>query len=256
MRRLLQLAAAALLVTTFAPSYAKAKNDKPAREDVEWLWQYTPDAKNKDGRESDLIRDPRFLPFLQQFLTAPQTFWGQPINGRTKSLADTALDYLSVPNKVLAEDNRYLTVTGHVFRFPPGRGLLWVDLNGTHHLVAFAAIDWIKEGRPTTDPNAEYTLWLFSNDALTVEGPGSAGTHVPAALTRSLARWAAQPVAGTGDIQHITRAILVDPDGTPHEVPPATLGIRLALPTQQESPAAPPPTAKPDDTGPVLAPRN
>jgi hypothetical protein len=34
MRRILQLATAALLVTTLAPSYAKPKNDKPQREDI------------------------------------------------------------------------------------------------------------------------------------------------------------------------------------------------------------------------------
>ena len=255
MPRLLQFAAAALLAASVAPAHAKPKSDKPAHEDVEWLWQYAPDEKNKDGRENDLIRDARFRPLLEQFLTAPQTFWGMPINGKTKSLADTALDYLSVPDKVVAEENRYLSISGHVFRFAPGRGMLWADLNGKHHLVVFAAIDWIKQGRPTTDPNAEYTLWLFPNEPLTVEGPGSGAEHVPAALTHSLARWAAQPLAGTGDIQHVTRAILVDPDGTPHEVPPASVGVKPAG-TQQEIAPAPRPAANTDDSGPTLAPRN
>src|SRR4051812_6727946 len=115
MSRFVQLAAAAFVLSTLVPWYAHAKSDKPAREDVEWLWQYAPDEKNKDGRESELIRDARFRPLLEQFLTAPQTFWGQPINGRTKSLAGTAFDYLSVPGKVVAEQNRYISVTGHVF---------------------------------------------------------------------------------------------------------------------------------------------
>ena len=122
MRRLLQFATAALLATTLAPSYAKPKSDKPQREDVEWLWQYGPDDKSKDGRENDLIQDPHFRPFLDQFLTASQTFWGVPINGKYKTLAETAYDYLSVPGSVTAEENRYLTITGHVFRFAPARG--------------------------------------------------------------------------------------------------------------------------------------
>jgi hypothetical protein len=255
MHRLLQLAVAALLVTSLAPSYAKSKTDKPAREDVEWLWQYAPDAKDKDGRESDLIRDARFPPFLQQFFTAPQTFWGQP----PKSLADTALDYLSVPDKVIAEQNRYLTISGHVFHFAPGRGMIWIDLNGKHHLVAFAAIDWIKQGRPTSDPAAEYTLWLFPNDPLTVEGPGSGAQHVPAALSRSLARWAAEPLPGTGDVQNITHAVLVDPDGTPHEIPPSALGLRSGAQTSPAGPVVTPnSTASPatEDSAPILAPRN
>jgi len=247
MRRLLQLATAAtLFAATLAPSYAKPK-DKRQREDVEWLWQYAPDDKNKDGRENELVQDPRFRPLLEQLFTAPQTFWGVPINGKYKTLAETAYDYLSVPGRVVADENRYLTITGRVFHFEPARGLMWIDLNGKHHLAAFAAIDWIKQGRPTTDPTAEYTLWLFPNDPLTVDGPGSGAEHVPAALTRSIARWSAQPLPGSGIVQNITHAVLVDPDGTPHEVTPASLGIRTSSKTAGQ---------QPEDQAPTLAPRN
>jgi hypothetical protein len=233
MRRLLQFAAALLLLTTLAPAQA-VKKPKPAPENVEWLWQYTPDDTNKPGRENDLVQDDRFRPFLDQFLTAPQTFWGTPINDRYRSLASTALDHLSVPDKVLADENRYIAISGCVVHFCPARGLLWIDLNGTHHLVVFAAIDWIKQDKPTTDPTAEYTLWLFPNDPLTIAASGA--QHPPAALLKSLARWSAQPLPGTSIVQNITHAILVDPDGTPHELAPSTLGI------------APPPTAPKDST--------
>jgi hypothetical protein len=255
MRRLLQLATAALLATTLAPSYAKPKPDKPQREDVEWLWQYGPDDKNKEGREHELMQDPRFRALLDQFLTAPQTFWGVPINGKYKTLAETAYDYLSVPGAVTAEENRYLSIDGHVFRFAPARGLLWIDLNGKHHLVAFAAIDWTKQGRPTTDPAAEYTLWLFSNDPLTTAGPDSGAQHVPEALTRSIARWAAKPLPGLAYVQNIAHAVLVDPDGTPHEVPPASLGIR---PVARDTDEPPQQQQQPPDqqAPPTLAPRN
>jgi hypothetical protein len=233
MRRLLQFAAALLLTTTLAPAQIHSpqidKKQKPQREDVEWIWQYTPADNNKDGRENELIQDPHFLPFLDQFLTAPQTFWGQPLGGRYRSLANTALDHLTVPGKVLADENRYVSITGCVVHFCPARGLLWVDLNGKQHLVVFAAIDWTKEGRPTTDPAAEYTLWLFPNEPLSIAGSAQ---HPAAALTRAIARWTAQPLAGSGIVQNITHAILVDPDGTPHEVAPSTLGV------------VPPPTTK------------
>jgi hypothetical protein len=218
MRRLIQFAVALLLMTTLAPAQA-GKKQRPAREDVEWIWQYTPDDVNKEGRENDLIQDARFRPLLDQFLTAPQTFWGQTNNGKYRSLANTALDHLSVPDKVLADENRYISISGCMVHFCPARGLLWIDLNGSHHLVVFAAIDWIKANKPTNDPAAEYTLWLFPNNTL------SGAQHPPAALTHAIARWAAQPLPGSGIVQNITHAILVDPDGTPHEVAPATLGI-------------------------------
>jgi hypothetical protein len=254
MRRLLQLATALLLATTLAhaqtqppqppqPRAKSNKKEKPQREDVEWIWQYTPAPPDKDGRENDLIQDPRFRPFLDQFLTAPQTFWGFPIAGRYRSLANTALDHLSVPGKVLADDNRYISISGCTVHFCPARGLLWLDLNGSHHLVVFAAIDWIKENRPASDPGAEYTLWLFPSQPLTIAaGPAQ---HPPPALIKAIGRWTATPLAGSGIVQNITHAILVDPDGTPHEVAPSALGI------------APPPAKSDTDTNaPALKPRN
>ena len=222
MRRLLQLAIALLLVTTLAPAQPGRK-PKPAPENVEWLWQYTPDATNKQGRENDLVQDDRFRPFLDQFLTAPQTFWGTPVAGRYRSLASTALDHLTVPGSVLADDNRYISISGCVVHFCPARGLLWIDLNGAHHLVVFAAIDWIKADKTPSDPAAEYTLWLFPNEPLTIAANGA--QHPPAALLRALARWTAPPLPGSAIVQNITHAILVDPDGTPHEVLPSALGV-------------------------------
>jgi hypothetical protein len=255
MNRLLQLAAALLLTTTLAhaqiqppppaptPQSKPNKKERPAPENVEWLWQYTPDATNKNGRENDLAQDLRFKPLLDQYFAAPQTFWGIPINGKYKSLAETALDHLTVPGKVLADGNRYISISGSVIHFAPARGLLWVDLNGSHHLVVFAAIDWIKGGHPTSDPAAEYTLWVFPDEPLAITGNAA---HPPPALMKSIARWAAEPLPGSGVVQNITHAVLVDPDGTPHEVAPSTLGI------------APPPAPKSDtDTAaPVLKPRN
>jgi len=235
--------AAAILLTTLAPALAAPKPSKHGGGDVEWLWQYTPDATHKDGRENDLAQDLRFKPLLEQFLTAPQTFWGKPIDGKYRSLANTALDHLSVPDKVLADDNRYITITGCVVHFCPARGMLWVDLNGKQdHLVVFAAIDWISQNHPTYDPAAEYTLWVFPSQPLSIAGIAA---HPPAALTKAIARWTATPMPGNGIVQDITHAVLVDPDGTPHEVRPADLGIQ------------PPSSSTDTDTNaPVLKPRN
>lgn len=263
MNRILHLAAA-LLVTTCAveaqiapmspsaPPEPPRKKQKPSSENIEWMWQYTPDKTNPEGRENDLLQDPRFRPFLEQYLTAPQSFWGTPIDGRPRTLATTALDHLTVPDRVYADDNRYVSIQGCVVHFCPARGLLWADLGGQHergnghHLVVFAALDWVKSGRVTTDPAAEYTLWVFPNQALTVGTDTGSGPaqHPPAALTQAIARWAAQPLPGSGIVQNITHAILVDPDGTPHEIAPSALGI------------TPPKTDTDTDSLPALKPRN
>lgn len=196
---------------------AKVKKVKPQHDDVEWLWQYSPPPA--EGRENDLIQDPHFLPFLKQYLTAPQAFWGPQQEGRRKTLADTAYDFLAVPGKVIQDDNRYITATGSVFRVRGSRGLLFVDLNEAHPLVVFAAIDWIRDGKTTDDPAAEYTLWIFPNRA---PGPTSEPQHLAPALQHSLARWLAEPVAGQTTPQKVAAAILVDADGTPHKIPVPT----------------------------------
>jgi len=206
------------------------KHEKKQRSDAEWMWQYGPPPA--DGRENQLIQDAKFYPFLQQNLTAPQSFWG--VQGtKYKPLPDVAMDFLSVPGKVIADEDRYLTITGCVFHFCPSRGLLWVDLNGAPKAgnpVAFAAIDWIRDSKTTSQPDAEYTLWLFANEAfgLTPE----ARNTIPAALVHSISRWTKEPLAGSGIVEKITHAIVVDPDGTPHQIPIARLGI--TLPKQQE----------------------
>jgi len=245
----LMRACAGLILFAFATVHAKAqlqpepplptkqkkedkKKEKHGSGDIEWMWQYSPDPKDpaqKDGREHDLIQDPNYRPFLNEYFTAPQSFWGSttldPRDSKRKSLADTVDDFLTVPGKVLADDNRYVTVTGHVFRYPAGRGLVFADLNPPHPLVVFAAIDWIRESHPTTDPNAEYTLWIFVDQSPgTPQNPFS----LPPPLIRSLTRWMGESLAGSGIVQKITHAILVDPDGTPHQIPVPTAGPKSA----------------------------
>ena len=201
----------------------EAKRSKQKGNDLEWLWQYGPPPAG--GREHELIQDPNFQPFLHEYFTAPQSFWGpaatDPKAPQHRSLADTAYDFLAVPGVVLADDNRYVTATGCVFHFCSSRGLIFADLNGSHPLVVFAAIDWIRDGHTTQEPNAEYTLWLFPSHA---PGPPQAPTSLPPALVHSLTRWMATPLAGSGTIEKITAAILVDPDGTPHQISVPTEG--------------------------------
>jgi hypothetical protein len=77
MRRLIQFAAI-ILFTSGTMSHAQIfkHKEKPQKDNVEWLWQYGPPPA--EGRENALVLDPRFRPFLAQYLTAPQTFWGNP----------------------------------------------------------------------------------------------------------------------------------------------------------------------------------
>lgn len=192
-------------------------------EDLSWMWQYTEPAP--DGNENQLAQDPRLKLFLQQNLTAPQSFWGQDA-AHPRTLAEVALDYLGgPPGRVFSDQNRYLNADACVAHFCPNRSLLWIDAGLPHPLVVFSAIDWISDNRATGDKGAAYTMWVFSNQPLDP-------THIPGALARSIRRWTAQPSSGSADLQNITRVLLVDPDGTPHPVAPSTVGAHNSLPAE------------------------
>jgi hypothetical protein len=229
MRYLFQLASVLVFFTGLAPAQLlgpaglpgrEQKKAKVHREGVEWMWQYSPPPA--DGRENELLQDPKFVPFLQAYLTAPQAFWG-PQDSPRRSLADTAFDFLAVPGQVIADSDRYITVTGCVFHFCSNRGLLWVDLNAKDPLVIFAAIDWTTEDRTPDDPASTYTLWVFTNQVLTPQSADK--SRIPPALVKAIARWTAKPAAGSKHLQNITTAVLVDPDGTPHQMAADALGV-------------------------------
>lgn len=187
-------------------------------EDITWLWQYTEPAPH--GRPADLVSDPRLKPLLTRDLTAPQSFWGD--TAVLPSTVATALAFLSVPGQVLGDGNRYLTADGAVLDLPTSRGQLFLDLGAAHPLLIFSAIDWIRDGRSTDEPTAEYTLWVFPSRALDPD-------HIPPAFQRSITRWTSAPPAGSQLLQNITHVILVDPDGQPHAVRPATVGAHNTL---------------------------
>ena len=234
MRHSLQLAALLLTATTLyaqihMPQLSHKEKDKG--EDVSWLAPYANPAP--DGRGSELTRDSRFKLFLRDHLTAHQIFWNE-----NESLGDTAIEFLGVPGQVVLDDNRYFSFDGCVPHFCPSRGLLFVDIGTPHPLVVFVAIDWVKDNKVPGQTGAEYTLWLFSNRALNIAGgTDDANTeHVPPALIHTISRWAAQPTSGSTVLPNITHTVLVDPTGTPLQVPPASLGI---TPASKQTPVTP-----------------
>jgi hypothetical protein len=240
MRCHLQLAAVILITAT--PIYAQFhfpqlshKDKDKDREDVSWLAPYaTPDP---GGRAEELLHDSRFKPFIRDHLTAPQTFWNQ-----NESLHETIAEFLGVPGQVVLDDNRFLSVDGSVPQFSPSRGLIFVDLGTVHPLVVFAATDWVKEDKTPSQSGAEYTLWVFTNHSLHAAGDDDPN-HIPDALKRAITRWTNRPLTEGGTAENITTTILVDPDGTPHQVPTASLGLNSAQSSEPkaQSPALTPP---------------
>ena len=222
MRRRFQLAAVALLMTAIPGVWAQMhlKRDKPPAEDLSWLWQYTQPAPTGNG--SALFGDPRLKSLLEAHLHAPQTFWR-----KDRTLAEAVLEHLAQPRSVVGDNNRYIIVTGCAQEFCPNRGLLWIDLGTPHPLVVFAATNWIAENKATDQAGATYTLWVFSSRTLDP-------TRLPRPLTRRIALWAVEPLTD-GTIEQIASVILVDPDGQPHQLLPADIGIDQFKPTEQKA---------------------
>jgi hypothetical protein len=179
-------------------------------DDLQWLWQYTQPAPN--GNEAGLLADPQFPSFLAENLLTPQSFFR---NGKVP-LANVAQLYFGMTfSPVRGIGNRYITFNSCVPHDCERHGLIWVDTAPPHPTVVFAATEWTTQGEPEIDPDAEYNLWLFSSRPLDPE-------HPPPTLIVAISNWnATQP-------QHIKTALVIDPDGTPHEVNPAALGATPA----------------------------
>jgi len=227
MRTALQLVAT-LLLTGATTMHAQITNPdnliappprNPARAiprptgDLQWLWQYTQPAPN--GNEAGLLKDPRFASLLADNLKAPQSFF----RDGELPLAQVAQRYFGmIFSAVRGIDNRYITFNSCVPHDCTSHGLLWADTAPQHPTVVFAATEWTTQGKSVIDPDAEYYLWVFSSRPLNPD-------HLPATLVAAIAGWnGTQP-------QHIQRALVIDPDGTPHPVEPAKLG---ATPAQNQ----------------------
>ena len=245
MRTALQLAAT-LLLTGAATIRAQVTNPdkligKPPQppthqtpkptDDLQWLWQYAKPAPV--GRASDLRLDARFQALLSDDFKQPQGMWGPP--GSHEPLSTVIPLFLSRYGAVYAEDNRYLTVDGCAPSFCAAEGLLWIDLGRKNPLAVFAAVNWSTEGRPITDPAADYNLWLFPSRSLSAD-------ELPLALTQAIAHWDMRLAAAHRLVPHIAHALLVEPDGSPFALDPQMAGANTLAPQPDTVTPEPPGT--------------
>ena len=235
MRRTIQLAALTLLFTTATAIRAQiASSDvlvatpprNPARgpvrptDTLQWLWAF---AKPEPiGRASDLRFDARFHALLSDTFNHPQAMWG-PEPARNPSLDAIIPLFLSRYGTVTTQGNRYLTIDGCVPDFCAAHGLLWIDLGAAHPLMIFAGVTWSAESHTTDEAAANYNLWLYPNRELSPD-------DLPIAFTESISHWDARLAAAHRLVPHIEQAVLIEPDGTPHDFKPALVGANTLAP--------------------------
>jgi hypothetical protein len=223
MRTLLHLATA-LLLTEATASYAQITNpdtlvappprnpalhhQRAETNDLQWLWQYT----NPSDKQT-LLADARFTALLKDNLKAPQAMWGigTPLN-------EVAQTFLAGEGTIASADNRHLTVTGCVVDHCPQRGMLYVDLGERNPLIIFFALRWNEQTRTTDEPNAPFTLWLFTSREIEAHA-------LPQPIKDTISTFAG---SGSCNTQKITSTIVVDPSGVPHVIGALESGIHLA----------------------------
>lgn len=235
MRRTLQLAAVTLLLTAAAAMRAQITSSdvlvanpprNPARgpvkptDSLQWLWAF---AKPEPiGRASDLRYDARFHALLSDTFNQPQAMWGSE-PGHNPPLDAVIPLFLTRYSTVTTQGNRYLTIDGCVPDFCAAHGLLWIDLGTPHPLVIFAGVTWSAESHTTDEAAANYNLWLYSNRELSPD-------DLPIAFTESISHWDARLAAAHRLVPHIEHALLIEPNGTPHELTPSLVGANTIAP--------------------------
>lgn len=236
MRRTLQLAALALLLTAAESICAQITNPdtlvahppaNPAHrpvqstDNLQWLWTFT--KPQPIGRATDLRLDPRFRALLLANLHEPQAMWGNTDPAHTQPLDAIIPLFLSRYGTVTTQDNRYISIDGCVPTFCAAHGLLWIDLGTPHPLIVFAAVNWTTESHTTDQAAANYNLWLFSNHVLSA-------AELPLPLTEAIAHWDARLAAAHRIVPHIEHATLIEPGGAPYALNPALAGANTIAP--------------------------
>lgn len=193
--------------------------------DLQWLWRYA--RPSPSGDATALRYDARFQALLDANFHQPQAMWNADTPNPPK-LTQVIPLFLSAHGEVTTDANRYLAVDGCVPDFCPAHGLLWADLGLAHPLLVFAGVTWSAQNHTTDSAAADYTLWLFSSRDLS---PAS----LPLALRNALARWDARLANEHRIVPHISRAILVAPDGSAQPMDPADAGANTLPPQAADS---------------------
>ena len=187
---------------SWARGYAVPWQDIPAK----------PLTDNSQGKESQLLNDPRFTTLLKSSFHQQQWFWFD--HHRFTPVSELARLFLGVPGSAILDEGRYLTADGCVPHACFDRGLLWIDTGSDPATLLFAATQMIR----TADGGPDTHLWLFASRHVNFD-------DMPPDFLSSLERWHTNDTA-RGYPEEFTLVTLVQPSGEQVDVTYPTLNYQ------------------------------
>jgi hypothetical protein len=160
-----------------------------------------------------VIVDKRFRPMVAGFLHGPQLFWGH------LSLADTVVNFLSVPGEAVIAQSRYITATGCVPHYCLDQGFLWIDTKSPQQMIFVAKVGMHSKSQKSAGPQA-YHLWIFCSTH--IDDYDVYELKLPTPFLSSLQQWLAE----TGPDEkpdRVDSASFVQPDGQISPIFPSDL---------------------------------
>ncbi len=206
-------AALALLIAAighagFAQSApAKLQSPPKPQPDARWMMDYP--QQDNSSSDSDVRRDPKYLPFLKAYLTQESFFSAGP-----RPLWKVAEEFLDVGSgRVTIYGGRYATIDGCVAHMCNElQGFLWVDTAAKAPQVFFAATKTINDQASSGDGGSGgnekfFQLWIFANRTLKDDDNGNL-EPLPAEFLGPLADWLGQlNVASVMFVGHVGEMI-------------------------------------------------
>ena len=191
---------------------------RSADADASWAKLYATDCgaamkhpcpPSTDGYENEFSGDARLIPLLRLALPQRESWWVNGYGG-SAPVSSIVQEFIGVPNKLIVDDNRYVTATGCVPHDCMSTGMLWIDTGTIPATVIFVGEDLVVGGR---EGGAGYHLYLYTSRDLATYYAGKQHIGIfPPEFLKSLTQWHEASISKY-DHQRILLVTTVWPNG-------------------------------------------
>ena len=208
-------------ITLFAAAQTPGRS--ATTNDAAWARTYATDcgaaakhpcAPSTNGYANAFIGDPRFIPLLKRSLPQHQSWWVNGYGG-SAPVSSVVEEFFGIPKNFVADEDRYVTVTGCVPHDCTTTGMLWIDTATKPVTVIFVGEDIVAE---SLKGESGYHLYIYTSREITNYYAGRRPIKMFAPdFLKSLARWHDTSISKY-DNQKIILATIVWPNGRTHDL--------------------------------------